>query len=79
MERGGLTVHTDVGDMASQPHHPRALFEGLGYADRLDDDIGAEAVRQILDQCSGASVASAVVSAPMARAASSRDSARSTA
>ena len=44
MQRGGLAVDADVGDVSAGPDESGASSKVLGYADRLDRDVGSEAV-----------------------------------
>ena len=44
-----MAVDADVRDPPARPDQLGAELERLGHADRLDGDVGAEAVRQLHD------------------------------
>ena len=71
-------MHADVRDPAARPNQLRAELEGLRDTDRLDRDVGAEAVRELLDRARASSRPLLMtMSAPNSSALSSRASARS--
>ena len=49
MQRGRLAVHADVGDVAARADQVHGELEGLGRADGLDRDVGAQAAGEALD------------------------------
>ena len=49
VQRGGLAVHADVGDVATGPGQLDGQLEGGGHADRFDGHVGAQPAGQLAD------------------------------
>jgi len=59
MQRRGMTMDADVGNMAAWPHKLRAELERLGHTDGFDHDVGTKAMCELVH--SGDGVVAAVV------------------